>query len=258
MAQATNRANPIQTHLEREQAAAPHDGSPAAAYSYRYPHPAVTVDTVVFAFFDNDLQVLLIQRGGEPYAGLWALPGGFVQIDEGLEAAAARELAEETGAHGVYLEQLYSFGTPDRDPRERVITVVYFALVSEDQVKGLHLRGDSDAQEARWWSTAAPPPLAFDHSAILQYAVQRLRWKMEWTAVAFELLPPEFTLSHLQRVYERVLDEDLDKRNFRRKTLALDILEETGELSRGGHRPARLYRFTRKAIELELARRRFP
>jgi 8-oxo-dGTP diphosphatase len=218
----------------------------------------VTVDIVIFAFFEGDLHVLLIQRKGEPFRLRWALPGGFVHIDEGLEAAAARELAEETGAHDVYLEQLYTFGTPDRDPRERVITVVYFALISEDQVQKLQLRAETDAADVRWWSTDSLPPLAFDHGAILAYALKRLRWKMEWTAVAFELLPPEFSLSHLQQVYERVLNEELDKRNFRRKILALEILEETGELSRGGHRPARLYRFTRQAIELELARRRLP
>lgn len=230
----------------------------SSPYAYRYPHPAVTVDTVIFAFIQGELHVLLIQRGSDPFVGRWALPGGFVHIDEGLEDAAARELAEETGARGVYLEQLYTFGAPDRDPRERVITVVYFALISEDRVAQLHVRGGSDAADARWWNVYSLPPLAFDHDVILTYALKRLRWKMEWTAVAFELLPAEFTLSHLQKVYERVLDEELDKRNFRRKILALGILEETGELSRGGHRPARLYRFTRQAIELELARRRFP
>src|SRR5690606_11981003 len=192
------------------------------------------------------------------FAHHWALPGGFVNIDEDLEDAARRELSEETNVSDVYLEQLYTFGDPDRDPRGRVITVAYFALLSNDQVRGLQIRGASDAGEAAWWNIYDLPQLAFDHARILQYAMQRLRWKLEWTALGFLLLPAEFTLSELQRVYETVLHEPLDKRNFRRKMLAADVLEETGNLREGDHRPAKLYRFTAKAIELEQARRRFP
>ena len=231
---------------------------PTNQYTYAYPRPAVTVDIILFTFYQDDLKVLLIQRQREPYAGKWALPGGFVDIDEDLEDAALRELAEETNVTNVYLEQLYTFGEPDRDPRTRVITISYFALLSVDQVAKQQIRGASDADDARWWSIYQLPGLAFDHDRILQYALQRLRWKLEWTALGFLLLPEEFTLSELQKVYETVLNEPLDKRNFRRKMLATDVLEETGNIREGDHRPAKLYRFTAKAIELEQVRRRFP
>ncbi|HMN28620.1 MAG TPA: NUDIX domain-containing protein [Caldilineaceae bacterium] len=234
------------------------DHNTAGRYCYEYPRPAVTVDIILFAFQGNDLNVLLIQRRNPPFAGSWALPGGFVDEGEDLHSAALRELAEETNIADVYLEQLYTFGQPDRDPRTRVITVAYFALLSADQAARLQLRGQSDASDARWWSMYHLPPLAFDHADILQYALQRLRWKLEWTALGFLLLPAEFTLSELQKVYETVLNEPLDKRNFRRKMLAADVLEETGNLRAGDHRPAKLYRFTADAIELEQARRRFP
>lgn len=232
--------------------------SSSGTYVYDYPRPSVTVDIVLFAFHNNDLKVLLVQRKFDPFAEKWALPGGFVQMEEDLEQAALRELEEETGVRDVYLEQLFTFGSPDRDPRTRVITVAYFALLSTDQAAGQALRAASDASDARWWSMYALPELAFDHQRILSYALQRLRWKLEWTALGFMLLPEEFTLSELQRVYETVLRESLDKRNFRRKILDLGIVEETGRLYKGDHRPAKLYRFTAKAIELEQARRRFP
>lgn len=231
---------------------------PRPSYSYDYPRPSVTVDIILFTFHEDRLKVLLIRRSHAPFAERWALPGGFVNIDEDLEEAARRELNEETNVSDVYLEQLYTFGDPDRDPRGRVITVAYFALLSNDQVSRLQIRGASDVGEAAWWDIYTLPELAFDHARILHYAVQRLRWKLEWTALGFLLLPAEFTLSELQRVYETVLHEPLDKRNFRRKMLAADVLEETGNLREGDHRPAKLYRFTAKAIELEQARRRFP
>jgi 8-oxo-dGTP diphosphatase len=227
-------------------------------YTYAYPRPSVTVDIILFTFYENELKVLLIQRNNPPFAQKWALPGGFVEMNEDLEAAALRELAEETNVTNVYLEQLYTFGEPDRDPRTRVITVAYFALLSVDQVAKQQIRGASDAGDARWWSMYALPELAFDHARILHYALQRLRWKLEWTALGFLLLPEEFTLSELQKVYETVLNEPLDKRNFRRKILATDVLEETGNIREGDHRPAKLYRFTATAIELEQVRRRFP
>lgn len=231
--------------------------APATYNPDDYERPSVTVDVVLFAFLENDLKVLLVRRKHWPYAGYWAIPGGFIRIDESLEEAAQRELYEETGISDVYLEQLYTFGDPDRDPRTRVITVAYFALVSADQAR--QARGGDDAAEARWWSMYDLPPLAFDHERILRYALQRLRWKLEYTALGFLLLPETFTLSELQAVYETVLHEKLDKRNFRRKILAADVLEETGEYREGRkHRPAKLYRFAAAAIELEKARRRFP
>ncbi len=232
--------------------------STSDTYVYDHPRPAVTVDIILFTFHSADLKVLLVQRKEEPFKGKWALPGGFVQMDEDLHAAALRELAEETNVSDVYLEQLYTFGEPDRDPRTRVITVAHFALLSADQSAQLNVQSNSDASDARWWSMYQLPELAFDHAPILQYALQRLRWKLEWTALGFLLLPAEFTLSELQKVYETVLNEPLDKRNFRRKMQAADVLEETGNIREGDHRPAKLYRFTAKAIELEQVRRRFP
>ncbi len=234
------------------------DASTPGAYVYEYPRPAVTVDIILFTFHSADLKVLLVQRKEEPFKAKWALPGGFVQIDEDLHEAALRELAEETNVSDVYLEQLYTFGEPGRDPRTRAITVAHFALLSADQSAQLNVQSNSDASDARWWSMDQLPELAFDHAPILQYALQRLRWKLEWTALGFLLLPTEFTLSELQKVYETVLNEPLDKRNFRRKMQATDVLEETGNIREGDHRPAKLYRFTAKAIELEQVRRRFP
>lgn len=216
-------------------------------YTYDYPRPAVTVDLVIFTIADNDLKVLLIRRGGEPYKNRWALPGGFVEIGESLEKAAARELKEEAGVSGVYLEQLYTFGEPKRDPRGRVISVSYFALVDAEQQR---IRAASDATEAEWHSVFDPKlgaKLAFDHKKILDYAVWRLRNKIEWTTVGYELLPKKFTLSELQRVYEIILQRPVDKRNFRKKILAQGQIRELNETrSDGAHRPAKLYSFREK------------
>jgi 8-oxo-dGTP diphosphatase len=209
-------------------------------YCYAYPHPAVTADVVLFTLRESELQLLLIRRGGEPFAGSWALPGGFLEIDEDLERCAQRELEEETGIAGVYLEQLYTFGTPGRDPRERVISVAYYALAPSD---GLVLRPASDAADVRWFPIGQLPPLAFDHAEIIRLAHQRLVAKLDYSTIAFQFLPETFTLSQLQAVYETLLDAELDKRNFRKWARALDQIEETGELRRrGSHRPARVYR----------------
>lgn len=221
-----------------------------------YERPSVTVDVVIFALVDEDLQVLLIRRKYPPYADMWAIPGGFVQMDESLEEAATRELAEETGVTDVYIEQLYTFGAPDRDPRTRVITVAYFALVPYDAIE--HRPGD-DAAETGWFSVFDLPELAFDHQEILEYALTRLRYKLEYTAVGFELLPDVFTLSELQQAYETILQEELDKRNFRRKILSADILQETGKKKKSGEgRPAKLYRYRQNAVAEVKTRRLFP
>ncbi|MDX1665415.1 MAG: NUDIX domain-containing protein [Candidatus Promineifilaceae bacterium] len=222
-----------------------------------YARPSVTVDVVIFSLIEDDLKVLLVQRRHWPFAGMWAIPGGFVGMEESLEAAAIRELAEETGLRNVYLEQLYTFGAPDRDPRTRVITVAYFALIPADSAG--HPQAGTDAADSRWFSTSDLPELAFDHAKILTYAQTRLRYKLEYTALGFELLPDEFTLSDLQHAYELILGEELDKRNFRRKILSAEIIEETGEKRRqGSGRPARLYRY-RDGAEIEVkARRLFP
>jgi len=220
-----------------------------------YPRPSVTVDVIIFTLRGDELQALLIRRRNPPFKGMWAIPGGFVSVDESLEEAALRELEEETGVRDVYLEQLYTFGSLGRDPRGRVITVAYFALVPADAV---HPLAGSDATETRWWPVYDLPELAFDHNDILDYAFQRLRYKLEYTAVGFELLPETFTLSELQTAYEVVLGEELDKRNFRRKILSADVIEETGDYHTGEGRPARLYRFRDDAVAEVKARRLFP
>lgn len=209
-----------------------------------YPRPSVTVDLVIFTIAEDDLKVLLIKRAADPYQGKWALPGGFVEIDESLEAAAARELKEEVGVTNIYLEQLYTFGEPKRDPRGRVISVAYFALIDAERQR---IAAASDAADAQWHSVfdaRLRAKLAFDHRQILDYAVWRLRNKIEWTTVGYELLPKKFTLSELQRVYEIILQKPVDKRNFRKKVLSQGRIRELNETrSVGAHRPARLYSF---------------
>ncbi len=222
-------------------------------YTYEYPRPALTVDCVVFGFDGSGLQVLLIRRGVEPFAGSWALPGGFVQMEENLETAARRELEEETGLKGVFLEQLCTFGDPGRDPRGRVVSVAFFALVQPDQHPA---RGDTDASDAKWFEAGKLPPLAFDHASILGAALERLRGKIRYQPVGFELLPKRFTLAQLQTLYEAILDRPLDKRNFRKKLLSFDFLVPLDDYSGGAHRPARLHRFDRRKYEA-LARKGF-
>lgn len=210
-------------------------------FSYEYARPALTVDCVVFGFDEGDLKVLLIKRGLAPFRGKWALPGGFVRVDETLDEAARRELREEAGLERVFLEQLYTFGAVKRDPRERVVSVAYYALV---RLSDHTTRAATDANDALWFPLNDHPPLAFDHAEILAMALRRLRGKLRYEPVGFELLPEKFTLSQLQHLYEAVLGQPLDRRNFRKKVLGFDLLiplEET--LREGAHRPAQLYRF---------------
>ena len=217
------------------------------AHTYPYARPALTVDIVVFALDDDDLRVLLIQRDRPPFAGRWALPGGFVEGDEMLEEAAVRELREETGLGNVYLEQLYTFGDPGRDPRERVVSVAHYALVN---VEGQDVRASSDARNAAWFSVDDLPHLAFDHERITDVALQRLRAKVRYQPVGFELLPEKFTLGRLQHLYEVILGRALDKRNFRKRVLAMGIVKDTREIQQDvSHRAARLYRFEKKTYD---------
>ncbi|MFP6658891.1 MAG: NUDIX domain-containing protein [Pirellulales bacterium] len=214
------------------------------SFTYKYAHPAVSVDCVVFGLADAALKVLLIQRDQPPFAGLWALPGGFVEIDESLEDAARRELKEETGVGRIYLEQLYTFGDPHRDPRERVITVGYFALVA---MKDYRVRAASDARAANWFALDSMPKLSFDHATIINTAHQRLKNKVRYQPIGFELLPSKFPLRNLQQLYETILDEPIDKRNFRKKILSMDILVELDEVETDvAHRAARLYQFDKR------------
>lgn len=215
-------------------------------FTYEYARPALTVDCVVFGFDGSGLQVVLIRRGLEPFIGKWALPGGFVEMDEDLENAARRELLEETSLSGIFLEQLHTFGTPNRDPRGRVVSVAYYALVRPDQHPA---KGDTDAAEAIWHPADSLPPLAFDHALIFAKALERLRGKIRYQPVGFELLPKHFTLTQLQTLYQAILGRSIDKRNFRKKLLAFDFLIPLEEFATGQHRPARLYRFDRRKYD---------
>lgn len=217
------------------------------AHTYKYPRAALTVDCAVFGFDEGDLKVLLIERGLEPSKGRWALPGGFVRVDETLDAAARRELQEEAGLRDVFLEQLYTFGAVHRDPRERVVSVAYYALVNlvEHAAKAA-----SDAANAQWFPVSKVPRLAFDHAQILAAAAERLKGKVRYQPIGFELLPPKFTLSQLQHLYEAVLGVQLDKRNFRKKVLSFGLLVPLKETQmRGRHRPAQLFQFDAEKYE---------
>ncbi len=216
-------------------------------FAYQYPHPAVTTDCLVFGLDARDLTVLLIQRDLDPYAGAWALPGGFVRIDEDLESAARRELEEETGVRDLYLEQLAAFGAPERDPRERVITIAYLAIVNlfEHPVAAA-----TDARSAGWFALDELPRLAFDHEQILEAALGRLRAKLRDEPIAFEFLPEKFTLRQVQSLYEAILGEPLDKRNFRKKLHATGLIVPTDEVEMDvAHRAAQLHRFDRERYD---------
>ncbi len=210
----------------------------------------VAVDVVMFTIQDGALKALLVTRESPPFRGAWALPGGFVRTDESVDEAALRELQEETGINTVYLEQLYTFGDLDRDPRGRVIAVSYYAAVDWEQFR---LNARANRSTARWFPVKRLPTMAFDHKKIVSYALERLRNKVNYTSVAFQLLPTRFTLSELQQAYEVILDQPLDKRNFRKKMLQLGMLKDTGQQRvEGRQRPARLYAFTEaKVIKLQ-------
>lgn len=221
-------------------------------HKYEFPRAALTVDCVVFGLDETDLKVMLIQRDLVPFRGKWALPGGFVRVDESLEDAARRELQEETGLEKVFLEQLYTYGDVKRDPRERVVTVAWYALV---RLSDHRVMAATDARDAAWFSLQDIPKLAFDHARILNDAHQRLQGKVRYQPIGFELLAKKFTLTQLQKLYEIVLDRELDKRNFRKKILRMGVLHEMDEVETDvAHRAARLYRFNQKRYR-EMARR---
>ena len=234
-------------------------GSAESTSQDKYENPALSVDVVIFTLRDETLQVLLWKRPREPYRGTWSIPGGFVPLDESLEDTATRKLAEKTGVTDVYLEQLYTFGGLERDPRTRVVTVAYFALVPYTAVENARADKLVVDGETGWFNVVELPVLAFDHAEILDYALTRLRYKLEYTMVGFELLPDEFTLTDLQRAYELILGEALDKRNFRRKIKEAGILEATGRKRREGEgRPAELFRYREDAKAEIKTRRLFP
>ncbi|MBX3484988.1 NUDIX domain-containing protein [Phenylobacterium sp.] len=208
------------------------------AFTYAYPHPAVATDIAVFTLRRGALNVLLIERAGEPFKGAWALPGGFLQPDEELDACARRELQEETSVEAEVLVHFGNFSAPGRDPRERVISVAYLALLASDE---LRLQADTDAAQAQWFALDALPELAFDHAMILKHALAALGARAREIQPLFALLPPRFTLSQLQGAYEAVIGEEAEKRNFRKMVATLACVRETEDFVHGAHRPARLY-----------------
>lgn len=207
----------------------------------------IAVDAIVFGYSKQDgVSVLLIQRKYEPFKNSWALPGGFVLEQESLEEAVKRELWEETGIEVNYLEQLYTFGEPKRDPRQHIISVAYFGLVKAAQYQ--ELKASTDAENAKWFSIKKLPVLAFDHKQILQVAIERLRAKVRYQPVGFELLDKKFPFSDLEKLYTALLDKEINRRNFSKKILSFDFLEETGELSKseGKGRPSKMYQFNQR------------
>jgi len=212
----------------------------------KYDKPSVAVDILLFTIEDGELKLLLVKRNEEPFKNCWALPGGFIKMNESLESAAARELEEETGVKNIYMEQLFSFGEPKRDPRTRVISITYMALATKTDWA---LKASGDADQTQFFATSELPKLAFDHLKIYKYGLERLRSKLGYTNISFGLLPDHFTLTEMQNVYEVILDKKLDKRNFRKKILSMNLLVPLGKKSYGGaHRPAELYRFKKKEI----------
>lgn len=208
-------------------------------YCYAYPHPAVTTDCVMFGFDGTALKVLLIERGIEPYKGRWAFPGGFLNMSEDAETGAKRELKEETGFTAHYIEQFHTFSATERDPRERVISIAYYALVQIQEVKG----GD-DAARAQWFDIKEVPQLAFDHDLILRKALDCLRERIHFRPVGFELLAEKFTIRELQSLYEAILGVHFDRRNFLKKMLHTELIEQTGETAwPTSRRWAYLYKF---------------
>lgn len=221
-------------------------------YCYKYPHPAVTTDCVIFGFDGVDLKVLLVERGLDPYKGRWAFPGGFLKPEESAEEGALRELKEETGLENAYIEQFHTYSAPNRDPRERVITIAYLALVKIQDVKG----GD-DAADAQWFSVKNVPQLAFDHDLILRDALRRLRERIHFHPIGYDLLPEKFTIKELQALYEAILGIQFDRRNFAKKMLHLDILTQLDEtVWPTPKREANLYSFNIKKYN-ELKQRGF-
>jgi len=216
-------------------------------YCYEYPRPALTTDCVIFGFDDLELKILLIERAHEPYANCWALPGGFVNMDETTESGALRELQEETGLKNVFIEQLYTFSDVERDPRGRVVSVAYFALIKLNEYS---IHAGDDAGNAAWFSINDLPKLAFDHDIVIKMAMERLKNKIRYQPIGFELLPPMFTLSQLQHLYEVILQKDLDKRNFRRKFLKMNLLTHLPNKQENvKHKAAYYYKFDNEKYE---------
>lgn len=213
-------------------------------YCYKYPRPAVTTDCVVFGFDGSGLSVLLVERGLEPFKGQWALPGGFLKMDETAEQGAARELHEETGVKDIFIEQLQAFSDVNRDPRERVVTIAFYALVRQSDYEVI---GGDDAAKAQWFPMSDVPHLAFDHDRILRVAEEHLRMKIHFEPIGFHLLDKKFTMQQLQCIYESILGTHFDRRNFRKKMLSLGYINQLEERVEGtAYRQPYLYSFDEK------------
>ncbi|QIH35054.1 NUDIX domain-containing protein [Sphingobacterium sp. DR205] len=216
-------------------------------YTYDYPRPAVTVDCVIFGFEKNQLKLLLTKRAIEPYLGKWAFPGGFIREDETADECALRKLSEEAGLSNIFLEQLYTFSKLNRDPRGRVISVAYFALVKPTEYT---LEAGLDIDAVQWFSLEEVADLAFDHQQILSVAVERLKGKIRYQPIGFELLPAQFTLPELHNLYETILQRSIDRGNFRKKMLSMGLLIDHSDMQKDRHaRAAKIYSFDKVKYE---------
>lgn len=212
----------------------------------KYPHPSVTTDVLLFSVLEGELNILLVKRNAEPFKGSWALPGGFVHLAESLEDAAMRVLRDKGNVDNIYLEQLFTFGDPNRDPRSWVVTVTYLALADS---KSWKLKSSETGMESKLFPVKSLPKLAFDHRKIIDYGLDRLRSKIGYSNIVLGLLPDNFTLSDLQKMHEIILGTKLDKRNFRKKILSTGLLIPTGNKSDGkAHRPAAFYKFKNRKL----------
>ncbi|MCK4553424.1 NUDIX hydrolase [Candidatus Parcubacteria bacterium] len=213
-----------------------------------FKHAVIAVDMVIFTIKDNELKVLMIKMKKKPFIGSWAVPGGLVKVNESVDGSAKKHLKNKTGVNDVYLEQLYTFGGIHRDPLGRVVSVAYFALIPG---KGLKLHTTDEYDNVKWFSVNKLPKLAYDHKEIVKCAVSRLRSKLEYTNIVYSLLSDEFTLSDLQKTYEIILGKKLDKRNFRKKILSLNLIKKTSRKVIGeACRPAILYKFIKKSPQM--------
>ncbi len=223
-------------------------------FTYEYPRPAVTTDCVIFGFDEGELKILLIERAIEPFKGTWALPGGFIDMDEDAETCARRKLKQETCLDHIYMEQLYTFSAVDRDPRYRVVSIAYYALV---KLADYHAQAGTDTSNVQWFPLTEIPPLAFDHQEILKVATERLKGKIRYQPIGFELLPERFTLPDLHRLYETVLQTPLDRRNFRKKILNTGLLIDHHEVKGGApYKAPKIYSFDKRKYE-ELSEKGF-
>ncbi len=207
----------------------------------RYPKPSLTVDCVIFGYAEGNLSILLLQRNENPFSGSWTLPGGFLKLEESCADAARRVLSSKTNIEGVFLEQLYTFDRPERDPRGRVLSVAYYALVTSEHYA---LAAGETVRDVRWWPWEQLPELGFDHAEIIAKAIERLRSKIQWQPIGFELLKPPFTMPELQNLYECILKTTFDRRNFHKKIMSLGILQHVGiRHANERRRPAELFIF---------------